>query len=72
LLPRVDYLLIETEPYRMKAFGWSGKELRDFLKSHGFVAAGRKIGHELTPVSPDYIPGDITADCLYVNERCKN
>jgi FkbM family methyltransferase len=62
----VDFLLIEAEPYRLRAFRHNGEDLSDLMFHSGYVPICAIESERVTRLSEQYsVPGSFNGDLLY-------
>lgn len=67
---RVDYILLEAEPNRLRAFGHAGRELADLLGQNCYRAACIIENDTIMPVTEGRsIPGLFNCDYLYTRRE---
>ncbi len=65
----LDYVLVEADPYRLKAYGHTGRELAELMERKGYLPACTIQGNKIKPIGDDTrIPGVVAGDHLYVRE----
>lgn len=67
---RVDYILVEAEPCRLKAFGHTGQELASLIDRNGYRPVCVIESDVVKPLTEDRrIPGSSNCDYLYAREE---
>lgn len=63
----VDYVLLEVEPYRLKAFGYTGLDLANLFEKNGYRPVCMIENDAVVPLTKErLIPGAFNCDYLYV------
>jgi len=66
----VDYILVEVEPNRLKAFGHTGQELAYLLEQNGYHPVCMIDNDAVIPLTEDRrIPGSSNCDYLYAQDK---
>ncbi|MCK9401163.1 MAG: FkbM family methyltransferase [Bacteroidales bacterium] len=66
----VDFILVEVDPYRLKAFGHTGQELASLIEKNGYLPVCMIENDTIIPLSKDrLIPGSYNCDYLYAKEE---
>lgn len=69
---KVDYILLETEPNRLKAFGHTGQELASLMEGNGYFPVCRIENDRVVPFLKDRdMPGSSNCDYLYALKDLK-
>ena len=70
---KVDFLLIEVEPFRLKAFGHSGQEMANLLDKYNYRPVCIILSDVILPITEkNLIPGASNCDYLYVRNELFN
>ncbi len=65
----VDYILVEVEPHRLKAFGHTGKELAALMEQNNYCPVCIIENDTIIPLTENrQIPGAFNCDYLYTKE----
>jgi hypothetical protein len=68
-----DFILLEVEPYRLKASGHSGDEIDSLLAAYNYVPVAYIRNEAICGVTAaTRLPGSFSADYLYVREPLLN